>query len=152
MSVLDAIGNTPLVEIKHLWDSAKTGVRIMAKLEGSNPGGSVKDRPAYFMIREAIAAGKLVPEKTILECLTDYYKESPFVRILKNRQVPDISWVSRTNFCDIGFRIDSRLNRLILVSAIDNLVKGAAGQAVQNMNIMLGIDETTGLSDKPFPL
>jgi N-acetyl-gamma-glutamyl-phosphate reductase len=93
-----------------------------------------------------------VPEKTILECLTDYYKDSPFVRILKNRQVPDISWVSRTNFCDIGFRIDSRLNRLILVSAIDNLVKGAAGQAVQNMNIMLGIDETTGLSDKPFPL
>src|SRR5574340_373221 len=67
MSVLDAIGNTPLVEIKHLWDSAKTGVRIMAKLEGSNPGGSVKDRPAYFMIKEAIASGKLAPEKTILE-------------------------------------------------------------------------------------
>ncbi|MBI4633805.1 MAG: cysteine synthase family protein [Deltaproteobacteria bacterium] len=67
MSVLDAIGNTPLVEIKNLWDSAKTGVRIMAKLEGSNPGGSVKDRPAYFMIKEAIASGKLVPEKTILE-------------------------------------------------------------------------------------
>jgi S-sulfo-L-cysteine synthase (O-acetyl-L-serine-dependent) len=67
MSVLDAIGNTPLVEITRLWDSAKTGVRIMAKLEGSNPGGSVKDRPAYFMIKEAIASGKLVPGKTILE-------------------------------------------------------------------------------------
>jgi cysteine synthase B len=67
MSVLDAIGNTPLIEIKHLWDSARTGVRIMAKLEGSNPGGSVKDRPAYFMIKEAIASGKLVPGKTILE-------------------------------------------------------------------------------------
>ena len=67
MSVLDAIGNTPLVEITNLWDSTKTGVRIMAKLEGSNPGGSVKDRPAYFMLKEAVASGKLVPGKTILE-------------------------------------------------------------------------------------
>jgi S-sulfo-L-cysteine synthase (O-acetyl-L-serine-dependent) len=67
MSVLDAIGNTPLVEIINLWDSAKTGVRIMAKLEGSNPGGSVKDRPAYYMLKEAVALGKLVPGKKILE-------------------------------------------------------------------------------------
>jgi cysteine synthase B len=67
MSVLDAIGNTPLVEIINLWDSEKTGVRIMAKLEGSNPGGSVKDRPAYHMLREAVASGRLVPGKTILE-------------------------------------------------------------------------------------
>ena len=67
MSVLDAIGNTPLVEIVNLWDSAKTGVRIMAKLEGSNPGGSVKDRPAYYMLKEAVASGKLIPGKKILE-------------------------------------------------------------------------------------
>jgi cysteine synthase B len=67
MSVLDAIGNTPLVEIVSLWDAKKTGVRIMAKLEGSNPGGSVKDRPAYYMLKEAVASGKLVPGKTILE-------------------------------------------------------------------------------------
>jgi len=67
MSVLDAIGNTPLVEITNLWNSVKTGVRIMAKLEGSNPGGSVKDRPAYYMLKEAVASGKLVPGKTILE-------------------------------------------------------------------------------------
>jgi cysteine synthase B len=67
MSVLDAIGNTPLVDIVNLWDSGKTGVRIMAKLEGSNPGGSVKDRPAYFMLKEAVASGKLVPGKKILE-------------------------------------------------------------------------------------
>ena len=67
MSVLDAIGNTPLVEIINLWDSGKTGVRIMAKLEGSNPGGSVKDRPAYYMLKEAVASGKLVRGKTILE-------------------------------------------------------------------------------------
>jgi len=67
MSVLDAIGNTPLVETKNIWDSAKTGVRIMAKLEGSNPGGSVKDRPALFMLREAVESGKLTPGKVILE-------------------------------------------------------------------------------------
>jgi cysteine synthase B len=67
MSVLYAIGNTPLVEIKNIWDSAKTGVRIMAKLEGSNPGGSVKDRPALFMLREAVESGKLTPGKVILE-------------------------------------------------------------------------------------
>jgi len=67
MSVLDAIGNTPLVEIKNIWNSDRTGVRIMAKLEGSNPGGSVKDRPAYFMLKEAVATGKLTPGKVILE-------------------------------------------------------------------------------------
>jgi len=67
MSVLKAIGNTPLVEITNLWNSEKTGVRILAKLEGANPGGSVKDRPAYFMIREGVESGKLTHEKEILE-------------------------------------------------------------------------------------
>ncbi|HQI02575.1 MAG TPA: cysteine synthase family protein, partial [Deltaproteobacteria bacterium] len=67
MSVLDAIGNTPLVEIKNIWNSDRTGVRIMAKLEGSNPGGSVKDRPAYFMLKEAAASGELSNGKIILE-------------------------------------------------------------------------------------
>lgn len=67
MSVLDAIGNTPLVEIRNLWDSAATGVRIMAKLEGANPGGSIKDRPAYFMLKEAVESGALKPGQVILE-------------------------------------------------------------------------------------
>ena len=67
MSIVDVIGNTPLVEIKNLWNTDKTGVRILAKLEGSNPGGSVKDRPAYYMIKEAIASGELTKDKTILE-------------------------------------------------------------------------------------
>ncbi len=67
MSVLNAIGNTPLVEIKNMWNPDKTGVRILAKLEGSNPGGSVKDRPAYYMIRSAIESGELTRDKVILE-------------------------------------------------------------------------------------
>ena len=67
MSILDAIGNTPLVEIKNIWNSGKTGVRILAKLEGSNPGGSVKDRPAYYMIKEAVESGALTKDRIILE-------------------------------------------------------------------------------------
>ncbi|RJO66162.1 MAG: cysteine synthase family protein [Myxococcales bacterium] len=67
MSILDAIGNTPLVEVRQLWDSVASGVRILAKLEGANPGGSVKDRPAYFMLKQAIEDGSLTPDKTILE-------------------------------------------------------------------------------------
>ena len=67
MSILNAIGNTPLVEIMNLWDSRKTGVRILAKLEGSNPGGSVKDRPAYYMIKGAIESGELTRDRIILE-------------------------------------------------------------------------------------
>ena len=65
MSVIDSIGNTPLVELKNLNSLHK--VRLMAKLEGSNPGGSVKDRPALYMIKKAIKSGKLTPGKTILE-------------------------------------------------------------------------------------
>lgn len=73
----------------------------------------------------------------------EYYQEEPFVRILEFDQVPHVKHVAFTNFCDIGLKVSR--NRLILMSAIDNLIKGAAGQAVQNMNIMLGLDETAGL-------
>jgi S-sulfo-L-cysteine synthase (O-acetyl-L-serine-dependent) len=67
MSLLSAIGNTPLVELQRIWDADKTGVRILAKLEGSNPGGSVKDRPAYYMLKNAVESGELTKGKTILE-------------------------------------------------------------------------------------
>lgn len=88
----------------------------------------------------------------IADCLTAYYAKSPFVRIYSENTFPNISNVRGTNFCDIGFQIDEINNRLILISAIDNLVKGAAGQAVQNMNLMLGIEETEGLNAVPYPL
>jgi len=65
MSVIDSIGNTPLVELTNL--NSNSRVRILAKLEGSNPGGSVKDRPAYYMVKKAMESGKLVPGKAILE-------------------------------------------------------------------------------------
>ncbi|MFH0728127.1 MAG: N-acetyl-gamma-glutamyl-phosphate reductase [Pseudomonadota bacterium] len=90
--------------------------------------------------------------KEIGECLSDYYAPHPFVRIIPDTRLPDTRNVRGTNFCDIGFRMDGRSNRLILISVIDNLVKGAAGQAVQNMNIMAGFDQTLGLLSPPYPV
>lgn len=89
--------------------------------------------------------------KQIRDGLASYYSERRFVRICPDVRPPDTLHVKGTNYCDIGFKIDERNNRLILMSAIDNMGKGAAGQAVQNMNIMLGLDETAGLVPAPFP-
>lgn len=85
-------------------------------------------------------------------CLAKSYAGRRFVRLCADGQPPDTLNVRGTNFCDIGLAFDKRCNRMIFLSVIDNLVKGAAGQAVQNMNIMLGIDETTGLLGIPYPL
>jgi N-acetyl-gamma-glutamyl-phosphate reductase len=85
-------------------------------------------------------------------CLTSAYQDKPFVRLLPDGRVPDTLHVKGTNFCDIGWAVDPGSGRLILMSAIDNLVKGAAGQAVQNMNLMVGFDETAGLDMVPCPL
>lgn len=71
------------------------------------------------------------------------YSQKPFIRLLKN-EIPELKDVVYTNFCDISWNVDENKN-LVLISTIDNLIKGAAGQAVQNMNIMFGLDQTTGL-------
>ncbi len=73
------------------------------------------------------------------------YGEEPFVRLLDETRLPDTKHVVGTNFIDIAWKIDKRTNRLVLMSAIDNIVKGASGQAVQCMNLMLGLPEQTGL-------
>jgi N-acetyl-gamma-glutamyl-phosphate reductase len=73
------------------------------------------------------------------------YAAEPFVRLYNPLNMPDLRGVARTNFCDIGVTFDERTRRAVVVSAIDNLVKGAAGQAIQNMNLMLGYPETEGL-------
>ena len=101
-----------------------------------------------------IYAMPVAPLKTedIFECLATAYSGHAFIRLCAKERVPDTIHVKGTNFCDIGFKLDEHTQRLILISAIDNLVKGAAGQAVQNMNIMLGLDETTGLGHIPYPL
>jgi N-acetyl-gamma-glutamyl-phosphate reductase len=76
----------------------------------------------------------------------DFYSDAPFVSILKNGQLPEVKQVNGSNNCYIGFTIDPRTNRLIIISTIDNLIKGAAGQAVQNMNLMFDVEETVGLN------
>lgn len=98
------------------------------------------------------AAKDSVTSFMVFDCLSDFYKDKPFVRIRKEGDIPDVAHVRGTNFCDIGFKIDSRTGRLIIVSVIDNLVKGASGQAVQNMNIMCGFDETEGMRGIPYPI
>jgi len=93
-----------------------------------------------------------IKETDIRDCLESYYQNRYFVRICKEGTFPNVSNVRTTNFCDIGLKVDTRNNRIILVSAIDNLMKGAAGQAVQNMNLMMGLDEKTGLELIPLPV
>lgn len=88
----------------------------------------------------------------IRACLNLFYGERPFVRIYPEGILPETLYVKGTNYCDIGFRLDRKNGRVILISTIDNLVKGAAGQAVQNMNLMCGFDETDGLMQMPYPL
>lgn len=73
------------------------------------------------------------------------YADEPFIRLYPPQQVPDLRAVTRTNFCDIGVHYDVKTGRAVVISAIDNLVKGAAGQAIQNMNLALGFAETAGL-------
>lgn len=81
-----------------------------------------------------------------------YYKEETFVRVLDEDVCPETRWVEGSNFVDVNFKIEPRTHRLIMMGALDNLVKGAAGQAVQNMNLAFGLPENTGLMQVPmFP-
>jgi len=99
------------------------------------------NRGIYTTIHADIVAE--LTENDLYEMYIQYYEQAPFVRIRK--QIPQVKDVVRTNYCDIGLTLEKRTNRLIVISVIDNLVKGAAGQAVQNMNIMFGLPEQCGL-------
>jgi len=88
---------------------------------------------------------KEVEEKEILKLYQDFYQNEPFVKVLPEGKFPELKDVAKTNFCQIGLKINSAKRMAIIISAIDNLVKGASGQAVQNMNIMYGFKETEGL-------
>ena len=85
----------------------------------------------------------LTPQQ-VEQLLRDFHKDAPFVRVFAPR-LPEIAWSVKTNYCDLGFALAKDGRRLTLFSAIDNLVKGASGQAVQNMNVMYGFDEREGL-------
>jgi len=101
---------------------------------------------AYARLTEGVSG------TDVRRCLEQAYADCPFIRLRGESLLPETRHVRGTNFCDIGFRIDAGARRLVLISTIDNLVKGAAGQAVQNMNLMCGFEETAGLNTVPHPL
>jgi N-acetyl-gamma-glutamyl-phosphate reductase len=93
----------------------------------------------YFRARGVNSAADL------LAIYQNAYRDEPFVRLYEPGHAPDLRSVARTNFCDIGIQYDARSGRAVIIACIDNLGKGAAGQAVQNMNLALGFEETAGL-------
>jgi len=93
-----------------------------------------------------------INQLALQELYESFYRDEKFVRVLPEGQLPNVAYVKGSNYADVGFVVDERTQRVIVVSAIDNLVKGAAGQAIQNMNIMLGLPEEMGLCVVPlFP-
>jgi N-acetyl-gamma-glutamyl-phosphate reductase len=92
---------------------------------------------------------KPLSEKDIYQVYVDFYRGEKFVRVRPSDLLPSTADVFGSNYCDIGVKVDKRNNRLIILSAIDNLVKGASGQAVQNMNVMLGFEESLGVDVVP---
>lgn len=98
------------------------------------------------------ADGNLPTYDELKAAYDKYYKDEKFVRVLPKDVVPETRWVEGSNFVDVNFKIDERTGRVIMMGALDNLVKGAAGQAVQNMNLLFGLPETEGLELVPvFP-
>jgi N-acetyl-gamma-glutamyl-phosphate/LysW-gamma-L-alpha-aminoadipyl-6-phosphate reductase len=107
------------------------------------------------MVRGAVATSHVFPSGTVTErevwqIYREAFRAEPFMRLVKETRgpyrYPAPKLLAGTNFCDVGFELDADSGRLVVISAIDNLMKGAAGQAVQCMNLMNGLDETTGLS------
>ncbi len=98
----------------------------------------------YADLIEDITSGELA------DVYLSKYGEEPFIRLLNDGMIPATQFVRGSNYCDIGFKVDPRTQRIIVMSAIDNIVKGASGQAVQNMNIMFGFDESEGLEGVPY--
>lgn len=94
----------------------------------------------YCKLKKDVSTDKL------LKVLSDFYENDYFVKVLTEGEYPQIKAVAGSNFCHIGLKVDKRTKRVIVISAIDNLVKGASGQAIQNMNLMCGFDETEGLT------
>jgi N-acetyl-gamma-glutamyl-phosphate reductase len=101
---------------------------------------------AYASLAEGVDAAD------VREVYDRYYGGEKFIRVLGGGECPETKWVEGSNYVDIGFTIDPRTNRIVMMGALDNLIKGAAGQAVQNMNLLFGFEESQGLEAVPmFP-
>lgn len=105
-----------------------------------------------ILATEYASLKEMVSWEEVKKIYEKYYGKETFIRVLDQGVCPETKWVEGSNYVDIGFQIDPRTGRIILMGAIDNLVKGAAGQAVQNMNLLFGLPETQGLELVPmFP-
>ena len=101
---------------------------------------------AYATLKEGVT------EEEIRAAYNKYYADEKFVRVLEPGVCPETRWVEGSNYTDINFKVDPRTHRVVMMGALDNLVKGAAGQAVQNMNLIFGLNEDEGLNLVPmFP-
>ncbi len=138
-----AVGHRHTAEVEQeIGALANREIRIALSAHAVDIVRGILSTTHLFTTREVEA-----PE--IWRAYRSFYANEPFIRFVRDRRglyrLPDPKVVVGTNFCDIGFEIDEHVNRLVVLSSLDNLVKGGAGAAIQNMNIMLGIDETTGL-------
>ena len=105
-----------------------------------------------ILVTAYASLNKKITEDEARAIYQKYYDDEFFVRVLEKGICPETRWVEGSNFADVNVVIDERTNRAVMMGAIDNVVKGAAGQAVQNMNIMFGLREETGLNFAPmFP-
>ena len=141
-----------LIDMDTLIIDAKSGT------SGAGRGAKVNFTPHLVPMNRGILAteyAKLTKDVTweeVKAVYDKYYANEKFVRVLEKDVYPETKWVEGSNYVDIGFKIDPRTNRIIMMGAIDNLVKGAAGQAVQNMNLIFGLPESEGLDLVPmFP-
>ena len=132
-----------------------TGHRHVAEMMQELPGTAIHfSATSIEMVRGILATchvflGSDVSERDVWKIYREDYADEPFIRIVKERsgiyRYPEPKLLAGTNYCDIGFERESDSNRLVVISAIDNLMKGAAGQAIQSFNLMLDLDETTAL-------
>jgi len=122
-------------------------VLMISKLEEAQFSFTAQLLPIHRGILETIyfRVKQISSQQELLDIYRRRYQGEHFVRIYEPGEMPDLRGVQRTNFCDIGMKLDLKTGRAVVVSAIDNLVKGAAGQAIQNMNLMLGFREQEAL-------
>ena len=131
---------------------------IDAKSGVSGAGRGAKVANLYCEVNESIKSYGVASHRHTPEIKEDVakayqcYDDEYFVRVLKSGVLPEVRSVKASNFVDINYKVDPRTNRVIMMGAMDNLVKGAAGQAIQNMNIMFGLDEKAGLLLAPAVL
>jgi N-acetyl-gamma-glutamyl-phosphate/LysW-gamma-L-alpha-aminoadipyl-6-phosphate reductase len=127
---------------------------VIQELSGPTPLNVHFSATAIEMVRGVLTTAHVflpqpLSDKEVWGIYRDAYKNEPFMRIVKEHRgvyrYPEPKILTGSNFCDVGFEVDPQSNRLVVLSALDNLVKGGAGNGVQAMNCMLGLDETTGL-------